>query len=35
MDAFFVVVLTSVVLAVAVLVLLGLHRLGLLDRPGA
>jgi hypothetical protein len=35
MEAFFVVVLTAVVLGVGVLALLGLRRLGLLGRPGA
>jgi hypothetical protein len=32
MEAFFVVVLTATVLGVAVLAVLGLHRLGLLGR---
>jgi hypothetical protein len=34
MEAFYVVVLTAVVLGVGVLTLIGLHRLGLLERRG-
>jgi hypothetical protein len=34
MEAFYVVVLTGVVLGVGVLALVGLHRLGLLERRG-